>query len=253
MTIHILTSWSGKLWERYAHNFARSFERHGPVGATLHVYLEDCSSSVLEPYQSRGTTIAHNLEKESKPWREFMIAHAGDQVKNGRRQDSRFAWKEKWLQAQYAFRWDAVRFSRKVYALAHCAEKVQGEKLFWLDADIVFTEHLTQDNFERWLPSEYDVSHLGRGDSYHSECGFVGYNLARPSAVSFVQEFVRMYDSGEIFDLKEWHDSFIFDHVRRTTGVKSLSLSNNDRRSDVFATSPLGRYMRHFKGDAKRG
>ena len=253
MAIHILTSWSGKLWERYAHNFMRSYERHGPVGATLHIYLEDCPRAVLEPYQSRRTTITYDLHKDCPEWREFMAANAGDPVKNGRRRDPRFHWKEKWIAAGYAFRWDAVRFSRKVYALDHCAQRVAGSKLFWLDADILFTEHLAQDDFSKWLPDEYEISHLGRGPTYHSECGFVGYNLTKPSVLNFVRAFRRLYDTGEIYAMDEWHDSYVFDKLRERLGMNCYNLGDGHRRSDVFSSSPLGRFMRHFKGDRKRG
>jgi hypothetical protein len=71
---------------------------------------------------------------------------------------------------------------------------------------------------------------------------------------------MKMYDEGELFKEKEWHDCWIFDTVRKELEKKSLKnidiclfgLKNDDpNKHNVFDNSVLGEYMIHFKGNRK--
>jgi hypothetical protein len=67
-----------------------------------------------------------------------------------------------------------------------------------------------------------------------------------------------LYNEGTIFDLAEWHDSFLFQHLlndfKDAGGFRSASISEPDPGTPgvhVFINSPLGQYMDHLKGDRK--
>ena len=71
-----------------------------------------------------------------------------------------------------------------------------------------------------------------------------------------------MYDNGGLFELSEWHDSYIFDHVRKKLEKKYLLKNINitdfgivDIESEIddhiFVLSILGEFMDHKKGERK--
>jgi hypothetical protein len=73
----------------------------------------------------------------------------------------------------------------------------------------------------------------------------------------FLQEFQQMYDQAEsgIFQLDEWHDSFVFDAVR--TKFKGRLKENNwsagiiSGEGHPLINSEWGAYLDHLKGDRK--
>jgi hypothetical protein len=75
----------------------------------------------------------------------------------------------------------------------------------------------------------------------------------------FWDKMMKMYDEGELFQEKEWHDCWIFDTVRRELEKKSLKninicslgLKKDNDILNVFDNSVLGEFMRHFKGNKK--
>ena len=73
---------------------------------------------------------------------------------------------------------------------------------------------------------------------------------------------MKMYDHGMLFDLPEWHDSYIFDVVRKKLekkrGLKNFNITDlklveipNETDDHVFVLSVLGQYMDHKKGNRK--
>ena len=94
----------------------------------------------------------------------------------------------------------------------------------------------------------------------YSECGFLIFNTEHPIHETFWKNMMKMYDDGDLFKEKEWHDSYIFDVVRKklekTKNVKNFDITNNglvDVKNDdhVFVSSVLGKFMDHKKGNRK--
>jgi hypothetical protein len=113
------------------------------------------------------------------------------------------------------FKWHAVRFAHKVYAIFDCAKETDADFLVWMDADTICHSPITMQNLYRMIPADSELCYLGRKGKY-SECGLYAMNLRSPSVQAFLKEFQRFYDQAEqgIFQLAEWHDSFVFDAVR---------------------------------------
>jgi hypothetical protein len=145
------------------------------------------------------------------------------------------------------YRYKAKTFSHKVFAITNPPDV---KWWIWLDADVI-TEHPVD---EEWLktvcPEDATLSYLGRKDWRHSECGWVAYNLekARP----FLEEFRRIYTSGEIYTFPEWHDSYIFDRVRERIPGNYHNLSEGISGMHPWDESPLGEKMRHLKGPLRK-
>lgn len=145
------------------------------------------------------------------------------------------------------YRFQAVRFSHKVFSILDAAKA--GGLLVWLDADVVTFRDVPDDFIAGLLPKGKHIAYLGR-DWMHSECGFVVYDCDRLGA--FFDEWRRLYTSGEIYALKEWHDSYVFDYLREKLKVPSENISGPGKRAHhPFINSPLGKYMDHLKGNRK--
>ena len=73
---------------------------------------------------------------------------------------------------------------------------------------------------------------------------------------------MHMYDDGMLFELSEWHDSYIFDHVRKklennymlqNINITDFGIIDIESEYDdhVFVSSVLGKFMDHKKGNRK--
>jgi hypothetical protein len=129
--------------------------------------------------------------------------------------------------------------------------------MIWLDADTHTHSTVPIDWLTTVCPDSAMISYLGRGEKYHSECGWVAYNLDHPATRNFIKDFVDMYNTDRIFEEREWHDSYIWDVVRRKyqdlNQFYNLNPSWNDKglAGHPFINSQLGLYMDHAKGDRK--
>jgi len=165
---------------------------------------------------------------------------------------------KKRLDHKKAFKWDAIRFSHKVYAVIDAARDSDADVLIWMDADSVVHTALPITFLESFVPEHAFLCYAGRVNKY-SECGWYSMNLKHPHADKFFSEFQRMYDDAEngIFKLKEWHDSYVFDEVRKwhtqEWGAVNKDFSNGliEREGHPIINSELGAYIDHLKGDRK--
>lgn len=152
------------------------------------------------------------------------------------------------------FQFDAVRFSHKVFAIYDCVLNNQGKSVIWLDADTI-THSVVPENFlaSTFPPKHYGVAYLGRLKQY-SECGWVVYHTNHPLMKDFWETFVNYYRNDTIFGLEEWHDSFVFDVVRKEYEAKGMTNHNitiGFVAGHPFINCVLGEYMDHMKGPRK--
>lgn len=224
---YVVTSFSDKGYQEYGAAFIESYRKHWQ--APLLIYHEGCLSE--------GVNLL-----ETEPCRSFLTRHDGDQVICGKKPDR--VWKKL---GQYNFRYDAWKFSRKIFAIAHAAKQLKGGKLFWVDADVVTHNDVTPEFLDSLLPE--DICYLAR-PGYHSECGFVGYNLDSETTRLFIREFESIYATDAFIPMDEWHDSWIFDRLIEYFEPKGYQIPHNNR-GQPFDNSILGQYMTHYKGNRK--
>ena len=99
--------------------------------------------------------------------------------------------------------------------------------IMYLDADIIFKKTITEKEvIKKFLPEGCAVSFIDR-PSYYSECGFVGYNLKEPITKSFIYNLRRYYTKDLLFKEREWHDSYVWDCVRKKYlhGIRTHNLA----------------------------
>lgn len=240
--ITVVTSCSAAMWEQSGFRFVESFGRYWPKDAKLIVVTEDAEIVKECP------CIEYLRWPDAQA---FFKRHATSaRAKGIERHASDRGWTPNKVARGYNFRYDAFRFAKKVFSIAMVADDIEERgRLFWLDFDVITFAPLGVDVLRRLLPEQYALSCLDRG-TYHSECGFVGYNLDHPMGRAFVREFAALYASDHVFGLQEWHDSWVFDWLRRKTNVPTHSIPHQSRHHP-FVNSELGRYADHCKGARK--
>jgi hypothetical protein len=154
------------------------------------------------------------------------------------------------------YRMDAVRFAHKVAAIdlgVDWARNLNADVLIWLDADCV--THAKVD--PRWLEGllkDGDFAYLKRTMKY-PECGVMMFRL-NPRGTGFIDAIVRQYRDDKLFDMAEWHDSYVIDQVRAQREaigmLRSVSLSGaGERTHHPLINGPLGERLDHLKGPRK--
>lgn len=151
------------------------------------------------------------------------------------------------------FRFDAVRFSHKVAALELAFAAGSADVMVWLDADC-YTHAPVDAEWLGALLGDADFGYLRRASKY-PECGFM---LIRRSAAgaALVRRVVDLYRTDALFSLREWHDSWVIDHVRRqmedARELRVVSLSGGAEASGhPLVNGPLGARIDHLKGARK--
>ena len=144
------------------------------------------------------------------------------------------------------------------FSLCLVSNYTSGGWLIWLDADTITHSPIQLEDLDRLCPTDAMICYLGRGEKYHSECGWVAYNLDHPNTRPFIQDLRSMYDTDRIFDLPEWHDSYVWDTVRRSYQDQNqfynltTTMPRPGRAGHPFINSDLGRFMDHLKGSRKQ-
>lgn len=154
-----------------------------------------------------------------------------------------------------AFKWQAVRFSHKVYAIFHAAKLVTSDWLIWMDGDMVCHSAIDHAQLSKFFPNGAELCFAGRSNKY-TECGLYGMRLTSSAVQAWLAEFQRMYDDADhgIFTLSEWHDSFVFDAVRQRHSLLEINWSADLVKGEghPLINCEWGAYIDHLKGQRKQ-
>lgn len=245
MRYTVVTSFSNEGFHKYGRRFIETFEQFWPPEVSLIVYHEGLDDPILDKHYSV------NLIKDVKNCYTFLGDHFEDPLLNGAAVNLPLPWKPKCIDEGYNYRFDMVKFSRKIFAIEDAVSVCKTGKLFWVDADVLTFAEVSLKLLRSLLPNSAALSFLSRPGSY-SECGFVGYNLDHPACLPFVNEFAGVYkDIDKAKSFTEWHDSYIFDKVRESKNIPGHVIPSATDRGHVFVNSVLGTVMDHLKGDRK--
>ena len=216
-TFKVITTWNNNLYEAYAHRFKKTY--NWPFEVI--VYNED--ESILPDLKKFV-----DRNKHRQPISDF---------------------KEKSLD----FITDGVRFSYKVYAYTHALMTQEVDGLICIDADSVFHKPIDEEWIKKHIhKDDCMMSYLGRGNHY-SECGFLYFNLKHKDTIAYANRMKSLYDTDGIYNLKEQHDSYIWDYVRKefeNRGTKNHNIGDG-KPGHVQARSILGPVYDHTKGPRK--
>jgi hypothetical protein len=247
MKISVVTTFHEAGLKEYGQRMIDSFCENWPAAVTLHLYPESCNPAIRD----HGHVTLKRLEEIPElitfknRWRDVPKANgdvSADPIRSRRKDSGK------------GFKWHAVRFAHKVYAIFDCAKETDADVLVWMDADTICHSPITMQDLYRMIPADSELCYLGRKGKY-SECGLYAMNLRSLNVQNFLKEFQRVYDDAEngIFQLDEWHDSFVFDAVRQSMQLQELNWSASIIKGEghPLINSEWGAYLDHLKGDRK--
>ena len=247
MKISVVTTFHRAGYEKYGRRMIETFLKNWPSDVTLYVYAEDCVVT-----ESASNLVVKDLHQASPELVKFKETWKNVPKANGDVTDDPVRSRRK--DAGKGFKWHAVRFAHKVYSIFACAGECDSDLLLWMDADTVCHSLITTTDILRLCPVDRDICFLGRRGKY-TECGLYAMNLRKPGTQMFLHRFQQYYDDAEngIFKLEEWHDSFVFDAVRKTIALSELDWSSQliTGEGHPLINSEWGAYLDHLKGGRK--
>lgn len=255
--ITVVTTFHKEGLEVYAQRFLNSFAERVDKKIKLIAYAEDCSPHNPDPDQITIIDASElaKLAEFKEHWKDVPKANGVCPFPERRPRDH-----------HKGFKWDAVRFANKVYAVLDACERSSGWCV-WMDADMYVHSNWSHKQFASLLPNEHWLTYVGRGKAAATwpECGFYGMNLNHPVCHEFLKEFERMYEDADngIFTLEEWHDSYVFGHILNKwkpkfpqvtdyTAGTILQTAKTGGGGHPLINTELGRWIDHLKGSRKQ-
>ena len=230
--IAVVTTLNKKLYKQYGYKFFESYK--WPFD--LIVYSEDLNDI---PHTD---IVVRSIFDEIPECEEFINRNKHRQVSDDPRT---------------GFLKDGVRFCYKVYAYTNevlTSEDYDG--IIGIDADSIFYKRIDADWVKKYIHRDnMMMSYLGRGEKQYSECGFLYFNMQHEKIKKYAQEMKSMYDKDEIYKLKEQHDSYVWDYVRKRHEKDYKTKNHNlgdGKGGHVQARSILGPVYDHIKGPSRK-
>lgn len=257
-----VTTFNRAGYEQYGRQMIESFDRHWPKDVLLLCYTEGftpkvpsgrivlvdllsaCPDLVAFKERHRANRRAHGGESWGTRLRVYVKPQTASRWPIPKVKIVR-------MERGVGYRWNAVRFSHKSFAIFDASVRCKSDVLFWLDADTLVFDAVPRTFLEDLIPADCLLAYLKRPK--FSECGFIAYNLRHHAIHRFFAEFKALYTTDRLFGEQEYHDSWLFDIVRKRferRKCKTFDIAGGQGAyaGHVFINSPLGRYMDHMKG-----
>jgi len=251
MKIAVVSTFHKKGYDHYARKMIQTFLKTWPSDITLYVYPEDHQVEEIAPnlvVRDLHSSIPELVAFKNK-WKDVPKANGEEPIPPiipGIKK-----------QPGLGFRWDAIRFSHKIYAVCHAARNTDADVLFWMDADMVCHTPITHDFIQRMASPAIGLGFLGREKKF-TECGLYSMNLRDTATQEFLNEFQKAYDTGRLFEMSEWNDCWVFDEVRKEVKQRNPSWQWYDWSKGLIKgeghpliNSAWGAYLDHLKGNRK--
>ncbi|KQR75651.1 hypothetical protein [Rhizobium sp. Leaf341] len=239
----VVTTFHKKGYEVYGKRCIETFLEYWPADVEMLVYAEDVDVDISD----RRLTVIDQVRNVPR-LHEFRALYKDNPYANGTDPRGKGG--------SDNFRWDAIRFSNKVFAVTDAIERTKGsfDQLIWLDADTVTHTQFPKKIIDNLAPRRKQLAAYLNRKSY-PECGWVGYNLHHPAIDDFVHRFEQSYLSGRFLKLKESHDSYVFWDIVKDMKKKRVAdfkyLGSDTATGHIFINSVLGGYLDHLKGERK--
>lgn len=249
--MYFITSMNEKLYHQYGKNMVNDFYNHAGINVKLFVIFE---GPIPKNNFTNGKVNIIPMEspEHTKFIKFFGHLHEANGIK------IKFSNDNTNLNLEWDYRFDAIRFSFKIFSILQALPLIAPEQPFaWIDADIRCLKNFNSDDLKEFLPSGSELmSYLGRANYRHSECGFLGFNAEHPKCLEFLNRMKDIYTQGEIFSLSEWHDSWIWDYMRREYEQQRVDFKNISGSAinleHPFINCGLGKYFDHLKGPQRK-
>jgi len=240
MKIALVTTFNEKLYRYYAHRFLSTY--NWPFDC--YIYHEGWIPEIDPMRDNIKYRDIHDTNPELNSFIQRNLT---------RNIDSQY---DKNIMPTTDYKMDAIRFSYKIFAKTHfMLFNCIYDYVFWIDADTFFLKPITKEEVEqKFLPKDCAISFIDR-PSYYSECGFVGYNLTHDRTRDFIYNLRRYYTKDLLFKEREWHDSYVWDCVRKKylQGVKTHNLAPKvNKVGNPWPDTYMAEYCSHLKGKKRK-
>ena len=247
----VVTTFNQAGYDKYGSRMIDTFLLNWPKEVHLYVYAEDCvvkqtaSNLTVYDFHDKVPSLVRFKEKYKNDLRANGKLATGPADKKGK-------------QPGIGFRWDAIRFSHKVYAVCDIGQSTT-DMLLWMDADMICHTPVSVEFLDKMFPEGFGIAFLGRKKKF-TECGLYAMNCANSGTMLFLQWFKEAYDDAEngIFTMEEWNDCWVFDRIRERvqSTVRSWRQLDWNESSLQGEGHPLintewGKYLDHLKGNRK--
>lgn len=238
MNYLLVTTFNEDGYNLYGKKMLQAFLKYWPADQQILVYTENCTLDLS--FGSPRIIVKDLLRVDGLV--EFKTRHKDNPTANGYKDST-----------SKNFLFDAVRFSHKVFALYDAIQNNADKSIIWIDADTITHSKVPANFLVDNFPNTYGIAYLGRTKQY-TECGWVVYHTNHPLMKEFWETFINYYKNDTIFALTEWHDSYVFDVVRKEyedKGMINQNITPGFVAGHPFINCVLGEYMDHMKGPRK--
>jgi len=256
--IRFVTSMNETLYKEYGERALDEFEQYAGDGIDLLVIYEDNLEGLEKNYKKITFKNFSHSKRELFIKRFAHLKEANGIVLNFRKDSEG----NKYANINHDFRFNAVRFSHKLFAIYEASNLLKGSRyLVWIDADIRVLKAFDNVSLLPFLPNENQImaylgrTHFPRPNPY-SEGGWYAFNQQHNLFDSFLDTIINYYINGDVFTLKEWHDCWIVDTCREIfekNGCLFKNISGNASHLEhPFINSGLGEIFDHLKGPMRK-
>ncbi|MGI9082907.1 MAG: hypothetical protein ACR2IW_01645, partial [Candidatus Fonsibacter lacus] len=210
----VVTTFNKTAYNLYANKMVNSFDVFWDSNIFLNIYLEDLEKP-RDNFTRRINFFSFNDEIDGwYKFKEKFFLREVNKPDNG---------------VNSFYKYSAIKFAHKVYTIKKQLEKNNSDYLQWLDSDVITIKNIHLNFLDGLINDRNYLSYLGRDHiNFHSECGFLIFNIKHNLHNQFWVNMSEMYEQGMLFNEKEWHDSYIFDVVRlklEKNGLQNFNIS----------------------------
>ncbi len=233
--LEVVTTFSPAGYKLYGERFIDTFLEFWPESVLLTVYVDEYPLK-YHPNKNQG-----RLRFKSMP----------DELENFKTDNQNNLDAHGMASGQYSMRRDAVKFAHKSYVMCDASRKTRADTLIWLDADTVthakvefnwLSGILAENNFLAWL----------NRDNNYPECGILFFNRHSFFYEQYFRKVRQLYSTGEIFELPQTHDSWVWQYVADKMDIKPLNLSGSFSSVNHPFIHVFGHVMDHLKGEQRK-
>ena len=262
MRYKVITTFKPGDWDRYAKRMVESVLDRWP-NADITVYYQGQRPGPLDVTYIDIDQANPNLHMFREKYKNDPVAMGKlDEIPGGVRRSPKLATEGGLDAKKESYLWNAVKFSYKVSCVTHAVKTYTNyDYVIWLDDDTYTFRNIPINFIESLCPNDTLVTYLdrenNRGSNKYPECGLVCYNIKHSMVQNFINDWEKLYTSADVFQLLEWHDSYVFWHLTKeyrekySAKVHAIGYSAGVKGHHVFVNSELGKYIDHFKGDRK--
>jgi hypothetical protein len=254
MKIAFVSTMNLKLYKEYGKRFLTEFSMMASDDVLLYVIFEGLFPEEVMHIKNNIIVIPLLSDEHQN----FMKKFSGLVEANGIQMISKKKNDKEQITVIESYKFNAVKFSYKPFSIFQSLSYIPNDLdyLIWTDADLRCKKNFNAQDLLEFIPEKNQImSYLGREGAY-SECGFLGFNLSNNHTYEFIDRIIEMYVSGEIFSLTEWHDSYIWDHVRLEFEMKCHAFKNisgeGRNKKHVYINTNLFQFFDHLKGPQRK-